>query len=72
MSWGAQVLYEDAYVLAVNKPPGISTAPRHRFEVKQHTLDLDVRQSPRPALADDWDAVQANSLVNRIIGYLGM
>ena len=28
-----QVLYEDEYLLAVNKPPGISTAPRHRFEV---------------------------------------
>ena len=40
-----QVLYEDEYILAVNKPPGIATAPRHRFEVcavlacRRHQLD---------------------------------
>jgi len=27
-----QVLYEDQHMLAVNKPPGLRMAPRHRFE----------------------------------------
>ena len=28
-----QILYEDDWLLAVNKPPGIITAPKHRFQV---------------------------------------
>ena len=28
-----EVIYEDEALLAVNKPPGLCTAPRHRFEV---------------------------------------
>ena len=28
-----QVVYEDADLLAVSKPPFVSTAPRHRWEV---------------------------------------
>jgi 23S rRNA pseudouridine1911/1915/1917 synthase len=30
--WRVQVLYEDQHMLAVNKPPGLRMAPRHRFE----------------------------------------
>ena len=26
------MLYEDEWIVAVNKPPGVSTAPHHRFE----------------------------------------
>lgn len=34
-----EVVYEDEALLAVNKPPGLCTAPRHRFEVRstQHS-----------------------------------
>ena len=34
----AQVVYEDDDLLAVSKPPFISTAPRHRWEVSQLAL----------------------------------
>lgn len=27
------VVYEDQHLVAVNKPAGVCTAPRHRFEV---------------------------------------
>ena len=26
------MLYEDEHLLAVNKPPGLRTAPRHKYE----------------------------------------
>ena len=32
-----QVLYEDDYVIAVSKPPGLITAPKHRHVVRQWT-----------------------------------
>ena len=29
----SQVLYEDDHLIALNKPPGVLTAPKHRYVV---------------------------------------
>lgn len=39
-----QILFEDEWLLAVNKPPGIITAPKHRFQVL--TPSEQARQRP--------------------------
>ena len=35
VEWLAQVLFEDEALIAVNKPPGVTTAPKHRFLVRR-------------------------------------
>lgn len=38
MPHACQVLYEDNYVIAVSKPPGLITAPKHRHVVRHWTI----------------------------------
>lgn len=77
-----QVIYEDEHLLAVNKPEGIITAPKHRFMVRRccHNKSQGIALSAFVSESSRWTdlrqhfvpcAEQGGSLVNRIIGYLG-
>ena len=75
----AQVVYEDDDLLAVSKPPFVSTAPRHRWEVSfsyldgHHSTAAGFRQDlvVSTISGNCGSAVQGGSLVNRVYGYLG-
>ncbi len=35
-----EILFEDDHLLALNKPPGVLTAPKHRYMVRPCLLEL--------------------------------
>jgi 23S rRNA-/tRNA-specific pseudouridylate synthase len=38
-----EILFEDDHLLALNKPPGVLTAPKHRYMVSLNTLSVRER-----------------------------
>ena len=46
-----EVIYEDDAIVAVNKPPGVISAPKHRYKVGSHDF-LRHPEHQRSALSD--------------------